>query len=259
MGKDSFGVSIKTVYEDRDFVILNKPAGVLVHEARAGKNKPLEEPTIVSWLIAKYPEIAGVGDNSKERPGIVHRLDRETSGVMVAARNQAAFLYLKKLFQESRVKKAYIALVLGRVSDSSGVIDKPIGLKPGTTKRTIRVDNAKMVKPAKTNYRVLKELCLGNQDFSLIEARPETGRTHQIRVHFLSIGHPVVGDKLYGGKAPIESARALGLDRQALHAESIEFTSRDGNRIRASADLPPDLERALALLSPAPGDHQRHN
>ncbi len=228
------------IYEDRDVAVINKPPGLLVH-----KTKVSEEPTLADWLLEKYPEIKDVGDlpagrqvTENIRPGIVHRLDKETSGVMIVARNQAAFDHLKKLFQSRDIKKTYLALVWGKVAQKSGVIEKPLGIKTGTLKRTTRVEGAgvKMIKEAKTAYRVKKYI----GEYTLLEVEPLTGRTHQIRAHLASIGHPVVGDRLYGRKAA-----PAGLTRMFLHAESLELTLPNGSRTKFTADLPPDLNPEL--------------
>lgn len=224
-------------YKDSDVVAINKPAGLLVHKTRVS-----QETTLVDWLLENFPEIKGVGDDPAIRPGIVHRLDKETSGIMIVARNQKAFEYLKKLFQTRQVKKTYFALVWGKVKEKTGVIEKPLGIKSGTLKRTVS-GKARMVKEAITVYKVVKFVKLKDQTFTLLEVQPLTGRTHQIRAHLASIGHPVVGDMLYGRKpAP------AGITRQFLHAESLELTLPSGSRIKISADLPPELD--LTKFSP---------
>lgn len=224
---------ISVIYEDKNFVVLNKSAGVLVHRVPGKKNS---EESVVDWLLKNYPEVKGVGDNPVMRPGIVHRLDKDTSGVILAARNQKAFLYLKKLFQEHRVIKKYLALVWGKL-EGRGVIKAPIGLKAGTVKRTTR-GKMKMVKAAITEYKVLKKIEKNGQTFTLVELTPKTGRTHQLRIHLSSIHHPVVGDALYDPKEnPFE------LKRQFLHARSLEFTTPDSGRIKLEADLPRDLKK----------------
>ncbi len=193
-----------------------------------------QESTITDWLVKNYPEVKNVGDDPQNRPGIVHRLDKDTSGILVIARSQPAFEYLKNLFQKHQMKKIYLALVWGKVADKSGIIDKPIGIAQGTIKRTTRLEKAKMVKEAVTHYRVKKYI----GPYTLVEAEPKTGRTHQIRAHFAAIGHPIVGDKIYGKNRPIPP----GLTRQFLHAESIEFTLPDGGQLKVSADLPAELD-----------------
>jgi len=228
-------MKISVLYEDKNLAIINKPSGLLVH-ANVKEN---QESTLVDWLVKKYPEIKSVGDEPEIRPGIVHRLDKETSGVMVIAKNQQAFEHLKKQFQEKAIQKTYSALVKGRVKNESGTIEKPIGLKSGTTKRTVWVKDAKMIKDAVTDYKVEKRF----KDFTLLEVTPRTGRTHQIRVHLNAIGHPVVGDKLYGKNTDL-------LDRHFLHAHSISFTAPGGQKLKITADLPAELMSFLKQLSP---------
>lgn len=215
------------IYEEKDFLVINKPAGLIVHGAH---------PSVVDWLLKNYPEVKAVGDNLINRPGIVHRLDKDTSGVMIIPRAQAAFLYFKKAFQAHEVKKTYLALVYGEPREHEGVINKPIGLVPDSVRRTVFVKRAKMVKEAVTNYTVMKTFEIGSVKVSLVRAEPLTGRTHQIRVHLASIGCPIVGDALYGPKKP-----AIALPRQFLHADSIEFTTPSGKRLTISADMPEEL------------------
>jgi 23S rRNA pseudouridine1911/1915/1917 synthase len=223
------------IHEDKDFLVVNKPAGLQVHAARIAGGAMTEGPTLVGWLLKRYPELRTVGDDPEQRPGIVHRLDKGTSGVMVVARNQPAFEYLKGLFQKHEVKKTYLAVVAGELKEKKGTIDAPIGIRNGTMKRSTR--SAKMAKPAVTEYKVLKTFARegfraqgDKQKFSLVELYPKTGRTHQIRVHLASIGHPVVGDRLYGPKA-----QPAWADRMMLHALSIEFTAPDGHRAKFEA------------------------
>lgn len=228
----------EVLYQDKNVLAINKPAGLLVHPTRISKEK-----TLIDWLLKNYPEVKNVGDDPKMRPGIVHRLDKDTSGVMVIARNQKAFEYLKKLFQTKQIKKTYIALVWGKIEQRSGIIEKPLGLKTGSLKRTVRTEKARMVKEAKTIYRVKKYVVLRQAqdnkvvDATLLEVEPLTGRTHQIRVHLASIGHPVVGDTLYSRRVV-----PAGLKRQFLHAESIELTLPSGSRVKITADPPQELD-----------------
>ena len=273
----------KVIYEDKDFLVLDKPAGLLVHrtrfdvgserlddrglDVRSGKlgaktsniqrlssNGP--EDTLVDWLVKRYPEVKKVGDDPETRPGIVHRLDRDTSGVMLVARNQEHFLYLKSLFQEHKVEKTYLALVFGKFKEKEGVINKPIGIKSGTIKRSIHSE--KMTKEAVTEYEFLEGFrceVLGFrgkrkffQDFSLLKVYPKTGRTHQIRVHLASIGHPVVGDELYG-----KSKKKLEVSRLMLHAQAIEFSSEDGEKLRFETDVPSSFLDILKSLEESKG------
>lgn len=237
----------KIIYEDKNFLVLNKPAGLVMHPVansrayrQAGKLRIANsEKTLADWLLKNYPEVGNVGDNPLERPGIVHRLDKETSGIILAARNQETFEYLKGLFQNHKVEKRYLALAAGKVKDKNGIINKPLGIKSGTTKRS--VFSEKMAKEAVTEYQVIKYLKIKDKDFTLLEVIPKTGRTHQIRAHLAYIGYPVAGDKLYGGK----KSELDGLNRQFLHAKSIEFTAPDGSRMKFEAELPDDLQNFL--------------
>ncbi len=259
------------LFENADLLVIDKPAGMLVHgmskflglrrksQIERGDAKSRiknmssvlsdsPESSLVDWLLKKYPEIKNVGDHNPQagefeqktfdRPGIVHRLDRETSGVMVVAKNQEAFNFLKKLFQTREVKKTYLALVWGRVSEERGIIDKQISIKDGSIKRT--VGKGKMPREAVTEYEVMGRYGVGVKALTLLKVFPKTGRTHQIRVHLNSIGHPVVGDKLYGKKKEV-----LGLTRHFLHANSLELPLPSGGRITVASDLP--LELALVL------------
>ncbi len=238
------------IFENDDFVIINKPAGLMVHAARvSGKRRgavrrmdeaPAAEPTLVDWLLGRYPGIKTVGDDPALRPGIVHRLDKATSGVMAVAKTQASFDRLKKLFQEHRMRKTYYALVSGVPKNKKGVIDAPIGIRAGSLKRSIH--SSKMAKPAVTEYSVEKTFSddRGN-GFSLLKVNPKTGRTHQIRVHLASIGHPIVGDALYGTKTSraIEISRHRAAPRMMLHAAALEFSDGiGGSRFAFEAPLP---------------------
>ena len=224
---------VSIIYEDRNFIAVNKPAGLLVHKTAKG-----EGPTLVDWLTACYPELKTVGDDPKLRPGIVHRLDKETSGLLLVAKTQKFFDYSKSLFKKHEIKKTYLALVFGRVADKEGNITKQIGIKKGTIKRSVH--SSKFLKDASTDYRVQEYFKLGEENFSLLELRPQTGRTHQIRVHLLSINHPVVGDRLYGRKLQPKWASRL-----MLHAYSLEFSPPQGGRLRLEADPPADFKAAL--------------
>jgi 23S rRNA pseudouridine1911/1915/1917 synthase len=232
--------SLSVIIEEPEFVVVNKPIGILVHPSL---HHPEKEITLVDLLRKKYPEINTIGDEPKLRPGIVHRLDRDTSGVLVVARTQGFFSYMKELLQKRIARKTYIALVHGFMERKNGIIDIPIGLKPGTTKRSVRARNMKMVKPAVTEYKTLEQFEYDGQKFSLLELFPRTGRTHQLRVHLSSVNHSVVGDQMYGRRE-----NPWGLSRQFLHADSIEFDLPSGKRIRASADLPDDLVKILKKL-----------
>ena len=226
------------IYEEGGFLAVGKPAGTLTHPINASGS----EKTLVDWVLERYPEVRKVGDNPILRPGIVHRLDRETSGILIVARSQDFFDYFKGLLQTGGVKKTYRALLWGKLPES-GVIDVPIGLKSGTTRRTTRGRKQKMGKSAVTEYRALAYLSHDSLSFTLAELRPRTGRTHQLRVHMAHIGHPVLGDAMYGKReAPFP------VPRQMLHAETLEFALPEGKRIRLEMPIPEDFENVLALL-----------
>lgn len=232
------------LYEDDDMLVINKPTGLVVHSD--GKT---EEKTLVEWLVRKYPEITNVGEPMKlkgpddsvieiMRPGIVHRLDRETSGAMVIAKTQQSFKYLKKLFSEREVHKTYRLFVWGEPKDERGIIDKPIGRSSADFRQWSAGRGARgTLREAVTWYRVIAK----KDGISFVEAQPKTGRTHQIRVHFKVINHPVVCDKLYASKRECP----LGFTRTALHSYSIRFKGRGGKEISVTAPYPDDFSKAL--------------
>jgi len=213
----------EVIYEDNDLVALNKPYGV-----------------IFDWALYKRPELIPA-----------HRLDRDTSGVILYAKNQNAADYLKSLFQNHQIKKTYLALVIGKVKNNHGIIDLAIGRsKKNPLKRVSIGKQYGKLREAVTEYRVIKRYeahqeTSGQQGFTLVEAYPKTGRTHQIRSHFAAIGHPIVCDKLYAGKRFICPSN---LSRHFLHAAAIELTLPAGQRIRLEADLPNDLENVIFSL-----------
>lgn len=225
-------MDIDVIYEDENLVALNKPAGILVHPDSKGTDE-----AVTDWLRVNFPEVVSVGDKPEERPGIVHRLDKDTSGVILIPRNQEYFLYLKELFKTRKIQKTYRALVKGTPKEKEGIIDKDISLKPGTVKRTVH--GGKMTKPALTEYKVLEEL----DDAALVEVSPKTGRTHQIRVHLASIGTPVMGDRLYGGKNMDKD-----IPRQMLHAYALELELSPGKAVKLIADYPEDFKETLEKL-----------
>lgn len=234
---------ISVLYEDDNVAVINKPAGLVVHSD--GKR---EEPTLTDWIENNYPESKGVGEpltlsNSDviERSGIVHRIDRETSGVMLFAKNQPAFLYFKKQFQDRTVGKIYHTFVYGEMKGDDGVIDRPIGRNKKDFRQWSAQRGARgAMREAITHYKVIAR----NRGFSFIEVIPKTGRTHQIRVHFKAINHPIVSDSLYAPK----KEKALGFERLALHAYLIEFNLMNGKRIKIVAPYPEDFEKAFKLM-----------
>lgn len=227
---------VKIIYEDDDILAVNKPAGLLVHCAENSK-----EPTLVDWLVKNYSKIKNVGGD-QSRPGIVHRLDKDTSGVLLAAKNQKAFEYLKQQWQERIIKKKYLALVHGIVKNDKGLIELPIAKsKKDFRKKAVHGKLAGKIREAVTEYKVIKRF----PGHTLVEVSPKTGRTHQIRVHLKAIGHPIVCDKLYGFKKQV---CPFGLGRHFLHASSLEFNLPSGGRIKLEADLPDDLQATLTKL-----------
>jgi 23S rRNA pseudouridine1911/1915/1917 synthase len=234
---------ISILYEDNDAVVIDKPAGLIVHPD--GRRK---EESVADWMQLHYASTKEVGEpittNNGEiilRPGIVHRLDRETSGALLLAKNQEAFLFFKKQFQERDVAKEYHAFLYGNLKQDDGVIDRPIArsrsdFRLWSAQRGARGD----LREAITEFQVLKR----GDGATLVLAKPKTGRTHQIRVHFKAINHPVVADSLYAPKQkPI-----LGFERTALHAYSVEFKKLDGKNQKVIAPYPQDFENAVKEL-----------
>jgi len=226
---------IEIVFENDDFLVINKPAGVLVHAVKSSQK------SLVDWLIKRYPKIKNVGED-KNRPGIVHRLDKDTSGLLIIAKNNKSFFYFKNLFQNRKIKKGYIALVYGKFNEKTGLIDKPIGIVKSSVKHSTASKKMKNLKEAITKYEVIKSWQWEDEFFSLLKVFPQTGRTHQIRVHLASIGHSVVGDKIYGRRKPkIES-------HLFLHAFLLEFKLPNGGILRLESDLPDDLIQILEKI-----------
>jgi 23S rRNA pseudouridine1911/1915/1917 synthase len=219
----------RLLYRESDYLIIEKPAGLLVHPGP----HPTDEPTLIDWLRQWAPGIDQVGDAPEIRPGIVHRLDKATSGLMVVATTQASFHGLKQLFQARVITKEYRALVHGVVHPPEGRIDRPIGIKPRTTKRS--VFSSHMRKEAATRYAVL----IQKATLASVAVFPETGRTHQIRVHFSSLGHPVLGDTLYAPKRVVP-----GVTRLMLHGHRLTFTYR-GVSCDYLSEVPAIFETAL--------------
>ncbi len=221
-------IPVSLLYSDEDIIVLDKPSGLVVHPG-AGNT----EGTLVNALLAMFPEIAGIGP--QERPGIVHRLDKGTSGVMLAARSAGAYESLLGQFRQHDIRKTYIGLVYGRVSEVEGRIDWPIGRH--VTKRKRISTHTKNPREAETYFRVLESL----PEATLLEVRPVTGRTHQIRVHLAAAGHPIVGDAVYGRRK-----LSKRYPRLFLHARSISFLHpTTGERLEFTAPLPAELEAVL--------------
>jgi 23S rRNA pseudouridine1911/1915/1917 synthase len=221
---------LRVVYEDNDLVVVDKTADLVVHPAPGH-----ERGTLANALLARYP---GLPVDDEGRPGIVHRLDKDTSGLILVARNEEARRDLQDQFKAGQVNKVYLALVQGRVEPGSGIIDAPIGRDPRERKRMAVVRHGG--RQSVTEYRVLEQL----GDFALLEVRPRTGRTHQIRVHLAFIGHPVVGDVVYGYRK-----QRLSVKRQFLHAHRLGFRlPSSGQPMELTSDLPADLAVVLEEL-----------
>lgn len=227
-------IPLDILYEDDDLLVLNKAPGMVVHPAPGHS-----DDTLVNALLARYPELQGVGENG--RPGIVHRLDKDTSGLIIIARNSRTLTALMEQMQGHAIVKRYLALVEGIVAHDQGCIDAPIGRD--TRNRQQMTITTRDSREAKTHFRVLQRFAR----HTLLLLQLETGRTHQIRVHLKAIGHPVVGDPVYGsGNVP----KGFTLQRQFLHAFQLQFNHPiTGELIEIEAPLPKDLQNILAKES----------
>ncbi len=222
-------IPLNIIYEDRDVLVVDKPAGLAVHPAPGHPDH-----TLVNAVLHHLPDLAAE-DAASLRPGIVHRLDMDTSGIIVVAKNRAAQADLSAQFAERTVAKTYLVLVRGRLTPEKGIIDAAIGRDRANRQRMAVSAKGR---EARTDYRVVRYA----GDYTLAEIKPETGRTHQIRVHLAAIGYPVVGDATYGVKAPF-------LERQFLHAHRIRFRlPSTGEEAEFESPLPEDLERALEAI-----------
>lgn len=230
------------LYEDADMLVVDKPAGLVVHS-----DGRTEEGTLSDLVLEKYPMLKDVGgmhtlDSGRYAPraGILHRLDRETSGVIIIAKNDETFYFIQRQFLDRSIEKIYNAIVWGKLHQKEGVIDLPIGRSRSDFRKWTTGENARgTLRPALTEYRVLKE----NAEFSLLELRPKTGRTHQLRVHLLALGHPILCDSRY------ESPCALGFTRLALHALTLTLKLPNGEVRTFAAPLPLDFTTPLRTLS----------
>ena len=227
-------IPLTIVYEDANLLVVDKPAGMVVHPAYGHHSG-----TLVNALLAHCPDLAGIG--GEQRPGIVHRLDKDTSGLLIVAKNDATHHHLQSQFQARLVHKTYLALVEGVPQAAHGIIDAPIGRDPQHRQRmAIATQASRGKREARTEYRVVE--CFPHH--ALVEAEPVTGRTHQIRIHLAFIGHPIVGDRVYGFRK-----QRLALSRQFLHAARIAFAlPGSGQPVEFTAPLPEDLAAILATL-----------
>lgn len=228
-------IPLDVVYEDDDLLVVNKPAGMVVHPSHGHS-----QGTLVNALLARYPHLTA-GDSG--RPGIVHRLDRDTSGLIVVAKTEQALDHLRRQFKSRKVQKTYLALVHGQPPAPEGVIEAPLGRDPRQRQRmTVIADG----RPARTHYKVREQL----GDYSLLSIAPETGRTHQIRVHLSWLGAPVAGDPVYGPERGARRVKSeMGLERQFLHAWRLSFERPGGEEsVSLEAPLPVELQQAIELL-----------
>lgn len=235
-------VAIRILFEDDQVLVLDKGAGVQIHQGGTHSGT-----TVAQWILAHYPHLATVGEDPG-RPGIVHRLDRKTSGVLLVAKNNLSFQALKAAFQEREIEKTYVALVYGHLKELEGKIDTALIRHPGELKRRA-IDPEQYqgtlpgnVRTALTYYRVIARY----QDYDLLALTPKTGRTHQIRIHLSSLGHPVVGDKLYAFKG-IKRQKLLFPERHLLHATKLSLCLF-GTSYQFQSPLPEDFKQALSRL-----------
>jgi 23S rRNA pseudouridine1911/1915/1917 synthase len=236
-------MDIEIIFENKKFLVLNKPAGLVVHP-----DGRTEELSVTGWLLEHYPKLKEVGGDlelpaggSIPRVGLVHRIDRETSGILLVAKDQKTFEYLQEQFQTRTVQKIYHAFVYGDITDDEGVINLPIGRSKADFRRWSAERGARgTLREAVTNYKVLGR----TGKFTFLEVEPKTGRTHQIRVHFKALQHPIVSDSLYAPNQP----QALNFERLALHARAISFNSAEGKVEHFEAPYPEDFKKALDFV-----------
>jgi 23S rRNA pseudouridine1911/1915/1917 synthase len=248
-------IPLEIVYEDDDLAVINKPAGMMVHAGAGATDDERNRGTLVNALLHRFGRLSGVG--GELRPGIVHRLDKETSGLIVVAKNDETHRKLATQFSGRRVRKAYIALVQGWLKQDRGTIQASISRD--VVKRTRMTTRRSGGREAVSHYTVERRIDSPFGRFSILRVKIDTGRTHQIRVHLSSLGHPVVGDTLYGAQRDLKvptrakgdsvAAPALQLSRNFLHAAALEFEHpRTGQVVALTSPLPPELESFLLRL-----------
>ncbi len=245
-------IPLEIIYEDDDLSVVNKPAGMMVHAGSGATEDARNRGTLVNALLHHYRQLSSAG--GELRPGIVHRLDKQTSGLILVARNDATHLKLAEMFSRRQIRKTYIALVHGHLKQDTGTINAAISrdLLRRTRMTTRRTTGGRT---AISHYEVMERVESRFGKFTLVRVRIETGRTHQIRVHMASIGHPVVGDTLYGAPARIaapsrgKEAESVALHRNFLHAAELAFAHpRTGKLLELSAPIPEELKKFLAQL-----------
>jgi 23S rRNA pseudouridine1911/1915/1917 synthase len=227
-------IDVDVVYADEHVIVVNKPAGLVVHPGAGNA-----DGTLVNGLLAQFPELMSVGES--HRPGIVHRLDAGSTGLLVVARSDVAYDWLTAQFADHSATRHYIALVWGHPAAPHGIIDAPIGRSRRDPLRMAVVADGR---PARTEYEVIQRY-LAPSPCTLLSCKLETGRTHQIRVHLSSIDHPLIGDPTYGQRRP-----TLGMGRPFLHAAHLEFDHPEGERVAFDSELPADLRSMLDRLEP---------
>jgi len=233
-------LSKNILYEDHNIVVLNKPAGLVVHP-----DGRTDEPSVSEWFGEKCPKSRDVGEKlgNIERPGVVHRIDRETSGVLLLAKTKIGHKVLKEQFQKREIEKIYHLFVYGNLKDNQGTINLPIGRSISNFKKRSAERGARGEKrEAVTYFQVLKRA--EDESVTFVEAKPKTGRTHQIRVHFKALHHPLVCDKLYAPSKPC----LLGFNRLALHARAITFKTVDGEKVTIEVPYPEDFMKAIDII-----------
>jgi len=213
-------MDLQIIHENKDFIVINKPTGIIIHPAESSN----DTESIAFSLLKKYPEIKNVGDNPSLRPGIVHRLDRDTSGLLLIARNQRTFENLKDLFKNRKIEKTYISLVFGKFKQKQGIFETYIGRSNKDPRRRVSLPSPRKgikTKIAITRYELIDYFKDSkNTDYSLLELKLETGRTHQIRSQLFSLNYPIVGDPIY----KIKTSPEIELKRTFLHAQKLAFT-----------------------------------
>ena len=233
-------IKLNIIYQDKNILVINKPPGLIIHprQTKDGFPHPNDlKKTLVSGLLYYFPQIANVGDLPQIRPGIVHRLDKDTSGIIIIAKNQSSFEYLKKQFKERLVKKEYLAVVGGKIKNKNGTLEDLL-LRSKRQPLKQKVSFNRQGKRAILKYKVIQE----NNQFSLVKIRLITGRTHQIRVQFANFGHPIVGDKAYAPK-PISSLAS----RQLLHSYTLSIALPSGETKTFTTPIPDDIQNILNL------------
>src|SRR3989338_7153375 len=240
------------IYEDGDIIVVNKPAGVVVHP-----DGRTVEPSVSEWFVGKYPESRNVGEKlgDIDRPGVVHRIDRETSGVLLLAKTKEGHSCLKEQFQNREIEKIYHLFIYGNLKDDQGTISLPIGRSVSNFKKRSAQRGARgEMREAITYFQVLKRVSDPpshkasegqRKSVTFMEAKPKTGRTHQIRVHFKALHHPIVCDKLYAPNKPC----LLGFTRLALHSRAITFKTVNDKKVIIEAPYPEDFKQALNMLN----------